>query len=438
MRPHYKFRIAAAGWIMAFFALAGTSEAETFSLGRVYSRVLQENEEVQIAERNVDLSEQERKRAISAILPRLTLTGTYARSPEKTTTFGVLQPERSTEFQAKVEQPLFAGGKGRAGIRIADGGIRVARATSRLSTEERLLSAAQSYYTVLKARKDLEGQQRNVERLREHRRLSELRFKVGEVTESILLRAEAELASAEADQVARENRLAVSRRELQNLTGLPDDFEVEEPPLPEIPAGTGPSLLSAAMQKREDLQRGKLNEQIAQDRVSFARAFFFPTLVVEGVYFGRQQDPEPAFFVKESWRAEARIEFPIFEGGLRRAELKQAHTGLEQSRLEMARLRKQVELDLSRSLLNIEAVRREQQSRDDQVRFATKNYEMISRQFTFGLVTNLDLLDANQTLIEAERDQIATTFDRHLAILDLQRGAGVFLPQAVKAAEGGQ
>jgi outer membrane protein TolC len=58
---------------------------------------------------------------------------------------------------------------------------------------------------------------------------------------------------------------------------------------------------------------------------------------------------------------------------------------------------------------------------------------MVSKQFTFGLATNLDVLDANQTLIEAERDVIGATYDRHLAILELQRSAGRFLKEAEAA-----
>ena len=418
---------------------AQNAQAETVTLNQVYSLAIQKNEQVQIAREDIRVAEQDRKRAVSTVLPKVTLSGTYDRFPEKTKDLGsstvILQPEYGYGGQVKVEQPLFSGGKNAAGIRIADHQIEAARKGLDLSGEALLIQVAQAYYGILKARKNLDTQLRDVERLTEHRRLSDLRYKVGEVTESILLRAEAELAGAKADRVARENDLAVKKRELRNLTDLPEEFEIAEPPLPEIPGETVPQLLQAAMAHREDLRQSEIRERISEQQVSFSRGNFFPTLSVEGTLFSRNQNPRSTFFVDQSWMAEAKIEFPIFEGGLRRAELSQAHTRLGQDRLRTSNLKKQLELDVTRSYLNFNAISRELESREDQLRFAKKNYEMVSKQFTFGLATNIDLLDANQTLIEAERDMIDATYDRHLAILDLQRSIGVFLSKALDAAQ---
>jgi outer membrane protein len=288
---------------------------------------------------------------------------------------------------------------------------------------------------MLKAQKNLEAQQRNVERLREHRRLSELRYRVGEVTESIFLRAEAELAGAEAERVAAENDLEVNKQEIQILAGLPDGFEIMEPPLPEIPGETGPQRLDVALRNRQDALRSQLQERIAKERVAFARSNFLPSITLEGTYFKRDQEPRSTFFIQDSWVVGARIKFPIFEGGLRVAELAQARSRLEQGQLETARLKKQIDLDVTRTALTLEAVTRVLHSRQEQLRFAMKNYEMVSKQFTFGLATNIDLLDANQTLIEAERDLIAATYDRHFAILDLQRSVGVFLSKVLEGSQ---
>jgi outer membrane protein len=433
-----------AGILTVFFtAVLGSgihgAYGETFTLGQAYSLVLQKNEQVQIAREDIHVAEQDRKRAVSTVLPKVTLSGTYDRYPEKTNDLGtstvILQPRYSYGGQVKLEQPLFSGWKNVAGVRIADGQIEAARKNLNLSSEALLIQVAQAYYGILQARKNLEAQLQNVERLTEHRRLSELRYKVGEVTESILLRAEAELAGARAEQVARENDLAVKMRELRNLADLPEEFEISEPPLPGIPEESVPALIDAAMANRQDLQQSRIRERISEERVSFSRGDFFPTLSVEGTIFSRNQEPRSTFFIDQSWVAEAKIEFPIYEGGLRKAELSQARTRRDQDRLRTVNLKKQLELDVTRSYLNFNAISRELESREDQLRFARKNYEMVSKQFTFGLATNIDLLDANQTLVEAERDMIGATYDRHLAILDLQRSTGVFLSKALDAAQ---
>ena len=412
------------------------ASGETFTLKQVYRLALQKAEGIQIAREDMSRAEEEKRRARSTVLPQLTVSGSYDRSPKKTTPTGfIAQPRENYEAAVNLEQPLYAGGKSSAGLRMAQQGIEVAKRDFNLSREALLLRAAGVFYGVLKAQKNLEAQERNVERLKEHRRLSELRYKVGEVTESVLFRAQAELAGAQAERVAVQNDLATQRRELQILGGLPDDFIVEDPLAPVVPEEAVAELLEVALEKREDMQRSRHREKIAQEQVAFARGNFLPTLSLQGIYFYRDQDPQRTFFIQDSWVAGVRLEFPIFEGGLRLAEISQARSGLVQSRLETVRLRKEIDLDITRSFLTLEAVTRSLHSRQEQQRFAVKNYELVSRQFTFGLATNIDLLDANQVLTEAERDVITSSYDRHLAILQLQRSAGVFLSEALNGSQ---
>lgn len=419
--------LVAAGWL-SFSAAEGSAEPVT--LGQAYALALQQGEDVRIGEESVRQAKEDIIRARSTVLPQVTLKGNYTRYPEEVGQFGILQPGTSYGAEATLEQAIFAGGKNKAGLNIAKRSVEAATADVRLVREQLLLRVAAVFYSVLRAQKNVEIQTRNVERLAEHRRLSELRYKVGEVTESILLRAEAELAGARAELVARQNDLAIAKRELQLLTTLPDSAEVVEPALPQFESEALDALRAAAREHREDLIRSQLQERIAQDRVAFARGSLFPSVTAEGSYSRRAQDPETPFFIGESWFVGGRVEFPLFDGGLRRAELRQAKSRLEQGRLTTTRLAEQIDLDVTRASLNLEAVTRVLQSRQDQHRFAAKNFEMVSKQFTFGLATNLDVLDANQALIEAERDVIAGTYDRHLAILELQRSAGRFLTEA--------
>jgi outer membrane protein len=410
--------------------------AAPVTLGEAYALALQSSEDVRIGEEGVRQAEQEERRARSAVLPKLSLSGDYTRTPKKRGVAGsgiILQPEASYGEEARVEQPLYSGGKNRAGRRIAQQQREAAGNDVRLTREKLLLRVADVFYTVLRAQRNAEIQTSNVQRLKEHRRLAELRYKVGEVTESILLRAEAELASANAELVSRERDAAVAKRELALLTGLPGDVEIVEPGVPHVPEESMAQLLETAQSTRDEVTRSRLDEGIAEERVAFARGNFLPSLGLEGAYSRRTQDPQANFFIEYNWSVAATITIPLFEGGLRVAELRQAKSRLEQSRMQSAKLSKDIDLEVTSAALGLDAVSRALESRQDQVRFARKNYEMVSKQFTFGLATNLDTLDANQTLIEAERDVIGATYDRHLAILELQRSAGRFLSEAEAA-----
>ena len=314
---------------------------------------------------------------------------------------------------------------------MAQHGIESAQEDLKLASEQLLLRTAQAFYAVLTAQRDLEAQKHDVERLAEHRRLSDLRFKVGEVTEAVVLRADAELARAQAELVAAENLVVVSKHELRTVANLPEEFELQAPPLPQAPADSVPQLIEAAATRRDDLKRSRAQEQIAEEQIHIATSELFPTLSLEGKYFTRNQDPRSTFFVDQSWSVDAKLEFPLFEGGRRLAERAQARARLAQAQLASSQLRKTVSLEVQRASLNVDAVSKVLQARQEQQRFAKRNYEIVSSQFTFGLATNIDALDANQALIEAERDVNRATYQQHLAILELQRAVGVFLRTAL-------
>lgn len=430
-----RFRIGMGVIGMALLAGQGTAVAETVTLQEIYSRVREKNEEILMARQTVRQSEEDKNLARSSLLPKITLSGSYTHYPEETVNLGgsviQLQPDKHYGLEATIEQPLFAGGSNMANLRKARRQLEVSRKDFSLSTEQLLLRAAETFYGVLKAQKNLEAQQRNVDRLTEHRRISELRYQVGEVTRTVLLRAEAELAAAQAELVASENALAVNRKSLRNLADLGDDFELQDPPLPEAPSVSEADLLETALSMRDDVRVSMLQEKMAEDGVSAARGQFLPKITLQGTYFRRNEDPRSTFFIDESWFVGGVAELPLFAGGANKAAFSRARSQLDQSRLAAYKLKKDVDLDVTTSNLTLKAVTRVLESRKDALRFASENYALVSKQFTFGVATNTDLLDANQTLIEAERDMIAATYDQHLAILNLQRSAGLFMKSAV-------
>ena len=65
----------------------------------------------------------------------------------------------------------------------------------------------------------------------------------------------------------------------------------------------------------------------------------------------------------------------------------------------------------------------------DQLAYAQENFILVEKQFTFGLATNIDALDANSLLHQAQKQLTNTQYDRDLAVLKLQKTVGIFLDQ---------
>lgn len=399
------------------------------TLSEMYQEALANNEQVGIAKENLIRSERDVDRALSQILPRLDVDAAYRRRDEAklgaTTTF-ILRPKQEETFNVVLSQPLFTGGRAIAGYRIAKQGIQGSQQGLSDVKEQLLFDVAQGYYRVLKARKNVAIEESEVKRLEAHRRDSDKRVQVGEVTKTVLLRSEAELSGAKASLIREQNAFETAKDRLSFLTKMPRELILEEPPLLDLPLEGEEELVRQALKNRPDLAQQRINEKIALQEVKVAKGTFYPSFTLEGHYSWIDQDPAGSFLVKRDASALVRMDFPIFEGGLRKAEVSQAHSKVRETELSLHFLREEIAIEVRKDLLDLASVTSALQNLKDQLLFARDNFNLVSRQFAVGLATNIDVLDANATLKDAERFYANTVYDRELAILRIYRDIGVF------------
>jgi len=403
---------------------------QPISLEEVYTKALEVNEQISIARENVNLARAEKNKALSVLFPILTGEANYTRRPDEILSPGgnVSRPKEERIYELRLKQPLYSGGRAMAAYQSAKEGIKENAEELRVVQENLLFDVATAYYNGLKAKKTLSLAQVEVERLERHQKASESRFNVGEVTKTVVLRAQAELSRARADLVRAEAEFKMAQDQLILLAKLPPDFDVLDPPVPFLPPRTETDLIQMAYEKRPDLTASKIREGIFLNGIRFARGGFLPTLSLEGTYSKQNQDPKNQFFfVKRDEQATLTLTLPIFEGGLRLAELREARSKARQAGLERTLLEDRIEVEVKTALRDLETVTSVLENFKDQVAFAQENFTLVEKQFVFGLATNIDVLDANSLLHEAQQQLSNTQYDRDLAILRLQKVVGIFL-----------
>lgn len=405
--------------------------SEEYDIGDIYRLILQNNKRIMIADEDVKQAYLGKDKAISALMPSLTAEGDYSRRPDAlfSPSGFLVRSEAERSLRITIKQPLYTGGKARAGFRIAQDDIEKERHNHFLVREELFLQAANLFYDALKARRNVGIEEAEVKRLEEHRRSAETMFKVGEVTRTILLRAEAELSGAKAELIRVKNQLRQTKERLSVLTGTRGDFDIMEPKSLEAPKGIEDELIDVAYQERRDLARGIISQKIATEEIAVAKGSFFPQLSVEASYINNEQDPKGSFLVGNERLAELKLTFPFFSGGSDLANIRGARSRLRQAELEVALLKDEIGVDVRGAYLDLEAFTPLIDNLKDRVAFAQENYTMVSRQFDFGLATNIDVLDANATLLDAERQLSNALYDRDTAILRLKKVMGIFLQE---------
>lgn len=408
-----------------------TAQAIAVSLDEAYKMAMASHESIKIASEIVDQSDSNVTKALSSALPKIYAEGAYtAFSEQKNSGALVLQPESAKRFDLRLVQPVYTGGREWAARRAAKIAYDKTNAYFNASRENLVRAVARAYYNQLKAEKDLEIKQAALKRAEERSKVAAARFKVGEVTKSAVLRADALVAGAEAELIKAHNDLQSAKDILKRMLGADREIKVLEPTKrDDMQASKPEELLNSAYLYRLDYKQSLLDEQVADEGVSYAWSGFLPSLRLEGTYSWRDQSPVSTFMVKDSVSGSVILSYPIFEGALRYAEVSEARSKRRESELRRIGLKRDIAIQLRDAINRVEAVRAVITSYRKQLALAEEDYNMVFEQFKFGLATTVDVIDADATLISAQRSLMNSTYDLELSKLELKFAAGTLLDE---------
>jgi outer membrane protein len=412
--------------------------AEEYALEDLYRIALERAERIKISEEDLFIAERGKDKALSALLPTLSAFGEYKRYSEKkesNTPLGsfITQPEKSSSWGLRLDQSLSLGGREIISLRISKSGIESGRYNLDAAKEDYLLNVSTAYFDVLKAAKAVEIAKANLERLSKHRDASNARLKAGEATKTVVLRAEAELSGARSDMLKSENGLKLAKALLARIAGINGEYSIREPmDNSRYAAGiednqSFESFKETALNERAEIKSNSIQKKIAEDHVKYAKGSFMPTLSVAGVYLKMDEDPSSSFSNTKSVYGTLSLNFPFFEGGLRRAEVREALSKKRQAEFALEDLKKTINIEVENACLDVKTQAGILKSLEDQLTFAKDNYNAVSKQFEYGLANSIDVMDANTLLVTSERQLSEAKYNHLLSLLKLKRATGTLL-----------
>jgi outer membrane protein len=330
----------------------------------------------------------------------------------------------SRTYGATIEQPLFRGGQTAAAVRGAENTVRAERARLDATEQTVLLNAATGYSDVYRDQAVLELNIRNEQRLARQLEATRDRFQVGEVTRTDVSQAEARLARATAERIAAEGALAASRATFRNVVGIVPGV-LARPPLPqELPASLGeaneiatdnnPNVTTAVFQGRSTL-----------DSVDQVRGELWPTVSLVG-RLQRQEDVSRRNSRFDSAEALVNLTAPLYEAGIVYSRLRQQKQVVAEQRRLLDQSQRDAVESATRAWNALETAGAEIGSFAKQVEANQIALDGVEKEAEVGARTVLDVLDAQQelldsqvSLVRAQRDQVVAAFQLDAALGEL-------------------
>ena len=414
--------------ILAFFN-PYQSTAQEYTLGDILRVGIENSERVKISAENITIAEMGKRKAFSVLVPHLTAFGTFTQfNDDNTMNLGglllVSQPDHQTTWGLRLDQAITMNGREVTAFNMAKDNIEKNRFDHQAVREDYLLAIAAAFFDVLKAQRSLEISEVNLKRVTAYRNAARTRFKVGEVTKTVLLRAEGELSGALSDQIRARNGLELARAVLARRVGIPEGFTLKEEKLEAQEGISLAQFLDKALAQRAELKSLDTQKKMAGEQLQYAKGAFWPQLGLSAVYSGADQGPMGFSFTKESKYVGASINFPLFEGGLRSADVQEAGSKLKQSELAYHNTARDIRVEVQNAYLDLGTQKGTLRYLEDQLTFARDNYNAVTRQFEFGLANHLDVLDANNLLLSAERQLADASYNYQMAIMRIRRTTG--------------
>lgn len=405
---------------------------KTYSLDDLYQIALKRSEKIKISEEDLYITERTKEKALSVLVPRFSAFGNYTRySEEKTAadTVTLIQPESTTAWGVRFDQSFTLNGKELIALGIAEDSIEKSKYDLDAVKEAYLFNVASAYYNVLETAKAVDIAMANVERLEAHKNAVNVQLKIEAVTKTALYRAQAELSKSKAELINAKNGLRLARNVLSRAVGLEEDFEIRKPEFKEDFSLDNDidSMKKEALVERAELKSLSVQKRISEDTLKYSKSAYWPTVSVEGVYQKYDQEPDSSMVNDESISVGILLNFTIFDGGLRRAEIKESLAEKRQAELAEKELSKEIATEVEDAYLSLHTQMSVLKSLEDQLKFANDNYNAVSKQFKYGLANSIDVMDANTLLVTSETELSKAIYNRQLAGLNVERAKGTFL-----------
>ncbi|MBF0517351.1 MAG: TolC family protein [Nitrospirae bacterium] len=409
--------------------------AVEYSLSGLFEIALKRSESIKISQEDVTIAHKGKDKAVSSFMPHFTASGSFVKfSGEKVTDTGfVIQPDTMATAKFKIEQSISLGGSEFISLDIAHDKITKGRLDLNTVKEDYLIGVATAYYDTLKAKKALTLAHSNVERLRDYKKAAEIKLHAGEVTKTAVLRAQAELSGAAAQLVSSENMLKIKKSTLARTVGLSGDFDIKD----SVPAAftelTGCPIAEldcfkqTAIEQRLEIKSARVQTEIYKKKADYAKSTYWPTLSVEGSYQRRDDVPRSTMVNYETLYGGVTLTFPVYEGGLRKAEFEEALAMKRQRDLALDDAIKSIGLEVESAYYNYISQKTVMASLNDQLVFSEDNFNAMRRQFDAGLATSLDVMDANNLLAQSEKQLADAVYSLELSAIKLRRSMGIFL-----------
>ncbi len=427
--------MASAGIGLAiWFTVALTARADT--LNGALINAYQNNPQLNSQRAVVRATDESVPQALSGYKPTITGTASTAQAWTSTLSRATNSYPRvgfgssPSSIGVTVSQNLFNGFQTANRVRQAESNTSAARETLRVAEQTILQNAATAYMDLLRDSALLELQRRNVEVLQEQLRQTRDRFNVGEVTRTDVAQSESRLAQGRATVLTAESQYARSRANYRQFVGVEAGVLQPGSPVDRLTPRRLIEAIEIARARHPSVGVAMFGIDTAVLQVKITEGSLYPQArLIGSVQQNWESQTQQNTLQQFQAFVQAQVTIPIYNAGPAGAtdtfsSIRAAKETVGQKRMDLDTARDQIQANVVTAWGQLEASKAQILATNAQVASAEIALNGVREEARVGQRTTLDVLNAQQELVNARTASVTAQHDRVVASYSLLGAVG--------------
>jgi outer membrane protein len=427
--------------VVLLLAQIGPTPAIADTIEAALVRAYQNNPQLNAQRAQVRSTDENVPQALSGYRPKVALTASagYQYTDTLTTSGGTptqlvrtdihgANPPRSVGLT--VTQNLYNGQQTANKTRAAESQVSGSREALRVLEQSVLLSAATIYMDYLRDSAVLEVQKSNVRVLEQTLKQTRDRFNVGEVTRTDVAQSEAQLAAGKTQELTAEANLTTTRSNFRRIIGNEPTNLAPGSPVDRFLPVNLPGAVELSLIENPNVTAAMFGVDVNYLTVKINEGALLPTVNLQASV---QQAYEQQMTVTRAFGASAvaQVNVPIYQGGGEYSLIRQSKENLAQQRLTLETTRDQARANTVTAWGQLEAGKAQVKSAQAQVSASEVALNGVREEAKAGQRTTLDVLNAQQALVNARVALVTAQHDRVVASYAVLNSVGRLSPQVL-------
>lgn len=421
-------KLSICGVLVVF---AGVSFGQKLTMDEAIRLAKRNNGTLKAAQKDLVAAKARKTQANAAFLPTLTPTLTYTDSLREIPSAQL--GNQSVEFNQMSTQagltwrPLDAGQR-LAQLRSSRESVSAQTAQTQQTLRQLIFNVEQQYLETLRALELEKVAEAQLERANKVLDQTKTRVQVGDAAKREILQAEADAFNAKVNSITAKNRTATNSAGLKAIIGFQNDFN--NPDLETVnfaPENDLPNQIADAvntgLQTRPDLiaRRKSVSAQAEGLRVTEINAGLTWSLDLS---YSRQFSPAQS----SNRNAQFLLSYPLFDGGLSRAQVNEQRANVDSSRALLSQAEKDARSEIESTFITYNQNQEALNAADLALKAARLNFEAAEGSQKAGAASLLDVITAQVSLVTAESNYIQANYDLLISQLKLRLVTGLTMP----------